>query len=264
MKIRIAVSAVVLALLIAGILYWYLNRPTGEIILHGINARPAASVPGTLFVFASFTNNGGPDWLNSVGSSGAVRAELFSPAGAARVPIPAGATPSLAEDGAHMRLFGLEGDLAAGRLVPISLNFENAGRVTANARVGSDLSIDGSTEAGQYGIGRILQIPEGAAVPQVEVDAEKTSAGWRIRVKTENFEFSDPAEGMSEAEFGTGHGHLYLSGLKIVRVYGNEVEIGELPPGKHEIRVILVTDDHRAFGTGGALVSAATTIEVSS
>ncbi len=264
MKVRIAAAVAVVALLGVAFVFWFANKPSGEIVLHGINARSIDNTPGTLYVFASFTNNGGPEWLNSVSSKDAVRAELFNPSDFPRVPIPANASPSLAVDGAHVRLFGVEGDLSVGRLVPVTLNFENAGKVRANVRVGSALEIDGLDESGQFGIGRILRLPEGAAVPEVGLRAEKTSAGWKIHLQTENFKFSDPSEGIEDTGVSTGHGHVYVSGLKFVRLYKHTFDIGELPPGKHEIRVILVTDDHRAYTTDSGVVTAAINIEVGS
>ena len=66
---------------------------------------------------------------------------------------------------------------------------------------------------------------------------------------------------MGTAEFGVGHGHIYISGLKLGRVYEDSVDIGDVAKGRYEISVILVSDDHRAFTTGGEVIAASTIIE---
>lgn len=266
MRIRVVVVSLIVFILGAGFLtYWHMNRATGEIILQGTNARSISGEPGTLYVFATFTNNGGPEWLNSVESSEATSVELFNPIKLARLPIPAGATPSLAADGAHIRLFGIEGDLDIGRLVPITLNFENAKALTTNVKVGSPLYFNGeAAESDFYEVGKILNIPEDIPAPAIAIETEKTETGWRIHVNVENFELAESTMHTGNINYDTGHAHLYVSGLKIARVFEDTVELGKLGPGKHELRVILVSDDHRALKVDGEFVTAATTIEVES
>lgn len=260
---RILMAAILVCVIGIAFLFWFVERPTGNIIIHGINARSIEGVPGTLYIFANFTNDGGPEWLNSVESNEAPRVELFNPAKISKLPIPAGSSPSLAVDGAHIRMFGLEGALDIGRLVPITLNFNNAKRLKANVRVGSPLNLNDLEESGEYGMGRVLNLSNDIPVPKIELRAEKIAGGWRIHVDTEDFEFTDHSEGMSETNFASGHGHLYLSGLKLKRVYSQTVDLGEIGQGKHEVRVVLVSDDHQVYKSNNQIISAATTIDVS-
>ncbi len=261
MHVKRVLSALPVAILGLTIVFWWVNRPTGEIILDGINARPVMDHPGSLYVFARLTNNSGPDWLNSAESGEAMRAEIFSPADVDRLSIPANSSVQLAEDGAHIRLFGVAGDLAVGRLVPVTIAFQNAGKLRANVKVGSPLDFTESRIAEAYGVGRVLPIPPGEKIPTVDVHAVKIVDGWRISVSVEDFEFSNPDEMMGTAEFGVGHGHIYISGLKLGRVYEDSVDIGDVAQGRHEISVILVSDDHRAFTTEGEVIAASTIIE---
>ena len=260
---RIILAVVVLTLLAAGgVALWFFSQQSGEIVLQRINARSDASVPGVVYVFAAFTNASGPDQLESVQSKDAARAELFNPAGMVPLPIPAGATPSLAADGAHIRLFGVEGDLDVGRLIPVTLKFANAGKVKAKVKVGTALSHVTMGESGEYGIGRTLPIPQDAAIPRLALRKEKVAEGWRIHLDIENFEFTQSMELSEENPFSLGHAHLYLSGLKLARVFDDSIEIGQLAPGSYEVRIILVSADHRALMVDNEIVKGITTIEV--
>ncbi|MEC8197159.1 MAG: hypothetical protein VX228_12815, partial [Pseudomonadota bacterium] len=59
---------------------------------------------------------------------------------------------------------------------------------------------------------------------------------------------------------GTGHGHIYINGLKLGRLYSPTTTIGNLPPGQHEIRVTLSTNDHRAYVVNDIPVTASATL----
>jgi len=92
--------------------------------------------PGNYSLSLKITNEGAPDRLLSVQSAEAERVMVMGASTDAGLPVPAGATPSLAMDGAHGMLMGL-GDVAEGRLVPVTLVFENAGEVSTRARLAS-------------------------------------------------------------------------------------------------------------------------------
>ena len=263
MKFRIALALMVIVLLGGGgIYFWLTSQQRGEIVLQQINGRTITSLPGLVYVFAAFTNTSGPDWLESVQSKDALDAELFNPAGRVPIPIPAGSTPSLAADGAYIRLHGVQGELEVGRLIPVTLKFANGGKVTANVKVGTPLDYRSGGESGEYGVGKTLAVPEGATIPRIELRAEKIDAGWRVHISKKNFEFSHQVGVVEDHSFGMGHAHLYLSGLKLARVFEDTVDIGELAPGNYEIRVTLVSADHRALMVGDELVTGVTNIIV--
>jgi hypothetical protein len=50
--------------------------------------------------------------------------------------------------------------------------------------------------------------------------------------------------------------------MKLGRLFAPEYHIGPLPPGSHEIRVTLNTNDHRAYVVGDTPVTASTIITV--
>ena len=79
-------------------------------------------------------NTGGPDVLTGLASDEAGQTTLAGAMGS-RVAIPAQSSPSLAMDGAHGMVNGILGSTGEGRLVPITLWFENAGKITTRAKI---------------------------------------------------------------------------------------------------------------------------------
>jgi len=78
----------------------------------------------------------------------------------------------------------------------------------------------------------------------------RDDGGYTVLVRTQNFTFSkEKADGPHEA--GIGHGHLYVGGVKIGRVYGTTAIVPPLPVGEHIVRVTLNTNDHRTYVVDG-------------
>lgn len=221
-------------------------------------ATAAPTGPGTAAVFLRIENRGAPDRLVSVSSvSGA--ASLYAPESSDGVPSPTGPGAQLAADGAHIRIAGA--DLSHGQLIPLTLTFAEAGRVTAKARL-IDPTVDkGASEVGLFGIGGICQVGEGEPAPAISLRTEPDGEGWRILIDTDEFTFSDERTGLFHVP-GEGHGHLYVGGLKMGRLYSDEARIGALPPGKHIVRVTLNTNDHRAYVVEDEPVTATAVIEI--
>lgn len=194
-------------------------------------------------------NPGPPDRLTGVAVDGAAR--VMFDAGADGLALPAGSTPSLAMDGVHGMVMGLETP-EEGRLVPITLSFARAGQVSTRARIGADSGMDHSVS---------YDVPEGEPAPSVSLAVTADEGGWRLTLETTNFTFSrDAVDG--EHQSGVGHGHLYLNGLKLMRVYSTEIGIGALPPGTHRFTVALNTNDHRVYAVAGVPVAAEVTVSV--
>ena len=79
----------------------------------------------------------GPDRLLAVSSDEATQVMVMGAPFAGGLPIPAGGTPSLSADGAHGMLMGVD-DAGEGRLVPVTLTFQQAGEVSTRARISAD------------------------------------------------------------------------------------------------------------------------------
>ena len=61
-----------------------------------------------------------------------------------------------------------------------------------------------------------------------------------------------------------GHGHVYVNGTKIGRIYGNAMHLGNLTAGRHEVKVTLNTNEHSAYTWNGESVQATATIHINS
>ena len=124
---RSIVAALAVAVLIAGVMFALQTTPPNlrlsavNAAIHTVDGTPAVAIS------ARIDNDGGPDRLLSVSSPEAKLAMLHGEQDLSGLPIPAGTGASLADDGAHVMLMGVEGELTPGRLIPITLEFENGG-----------------------------------------------------------------------------------------------------------------------------------------
>ena len=102
----------------------------------------------------------------------------------------------------------------------------------------------------------------GMAMPSVMVmvypDAHK---GWNIEVQTEHFTFA-PEQVNQANQPNMGHGHLYVDGEKITRLYGAWFYLESLEHGSHEITVSLHANGHEVWTHEGEAIAHTTTIEV--
>ena len=238
----LAVLAVLVALL-AGVAVFLAPGDRSELHLSNATAAPLADAPGSVAVFLTIENAGGPDRLIGAASPSAQDALVD----AARIPlaIPAGSTPALAADGAFIRLDGVTGTLDDGQLIPVTLQFETAGPQSVQARLVAPRATGHAMHHGLPGIGDVHVVGQGEPAPKLALSVDRSGDGWQVTIDAPGFTFSqDQADG--EHQPGMGHGHLYLNGLKLGRLYGNEARIGALPEGSHTVRVTLNTNDHRA------------------
>ena len=90
-----------------------------------------------------------------------------------------------------------------------------------------------------------MEIPEGQPVPSVDLVVHPDGvSGWNLEVKVSNFRFA-PENASGQGRPGEGHAHLYVNGEKVTRIYGNWYYLKTLPPGEHQLRVGLSTNDHK-------------------
>lgn len=212
-------------------------------------------------VTMSIRNSGSPDRLVSAHVEGAKMA-IIKGENAQPLPIPANTTVSLAMDGAHIMLGGVPGPLEDGKLIPMTLTFEKAGVVKAKALFGKPGMRHGGMDHGGMKMdampmmGMDYVAPEGEPAPTLSISAKaQDGGGYKVTLQTSNFTFSkDAADGPHEA--GVGHGHLYVGGVKLGRVYESSVNVPPLPEGEHIVRVTLNTNDHRTYVVGGEAVTA--------
>ncbi|THH37019.1 hypothetical protein E4Z66_08760 [Aliishimia ponticola] len=241
-------------LALLGVAGWLLVAERGPAIL----VTDALVVPfeGGAAGLVSIDNPGPPDRLVAV-SSTATTAVLYVPTDQTSLPIPTGSS-ALALDAAHIRLGG---SFADGTLIPLTLSFAQAGDVTLQARLSDPTTQGGAEEVGLFGLGDICKVGEGEPAPAISLDVTPEPDGWHIDIKAEDFTFSKDLVGLYHVP-GVGHGHIYVGGMKLGRLYAPEAHIGALPKGRHEVRVTLNTNDHRAYVVGDTPVTATAVIVV--
>ncbi|MDJ0649110.1 MAG: hypothetical protein QNJ60_10435 [Xenococcaceae cyanobacterium MO_188.B19] len=107
-----------------------------------------------------------------------------------------------------------------------------------------------------------VMISNSQPVPSVDlVVHEDSMKGWNLQIKLNNFEFV--AEMVNqENELNKGHAHLYINDKKITRIYGNWYYLGNLPPGRNEVKVELTTNSHQGLMYQGNLIGDTEIIEV--
>ncbi len=91
---------------------------------------------------------------------------------------------------------------------------------------------------------------------------EDPSGGWLLHSVPANFRMAPENVGTAHVD-GEGHMHLYIDGVKIMRLYGEWHQMPPLAAGTHEIRVELSSNDHSAMAIDGVVVDETVTLEVS-
>lgn len=224
--------------------YGFTSVTTDDITLTNAALHPM----GDAYVLVGQINNpGAPDRLTGIGSDAAARALLVRNA----VVVPGDSTPVLAMDGTHGVLMGLHGEVAEGRLIPVSLWFDKAGQVTARVRV--ELQTMNHTQK--------YTVPPEEPQPSLDIDVYDEDGTWYVRLMTSDFTFAEDAVDTPHQP-GRGHGHVYLNGLKLSRVYDRTARLGVLPSGSYVAHVTLNTNDHRVYAVEGADLSVRETFSV--
>ena len=261
--IRLGLAAVVIVAAIIGV------RLVGgnAILLEDVQAERAEDE--TAVVTMNIRNSGEPDRLISARSDDAEVSVVSSDAD--HLPIPAETTIGLTTEGAFLVLKDIRGSVEDGRLFPITLIFENAGEVQTKARFGKamtdhggmkhDVGTDDTDAADAMAMMEMdYVVPEGEPAPTLSISATpREGGGFTVWIETMNFAFSkEAADGPHEA--GVGHGHLYVGGVKLGRVYGNSAEVPRLPAGKQIVRVRLNTNNHQTYVVDDEAVTATATV----
>lgn len=245
------VLAILAACTFAGVLFLTSGTGNRHLLITEAVAKPLES--GGAVAVLKIENRGAPDWLLSV-SSAAAEIELYQPMTTDGIPIQSGKS-ALALDGAHIRIATQDEEFPDGSLIPLTLRFARAGEVSLRARLSDPAKTGGASEVGLFGLGDICRVGEGEPAPKITLEVYPDGSGWMINVISEEFEFSKELMGLYHVP-GLGHGHLYVGGVKLGRMMKPQARIGALPKGRHEVRVTLNTNDHRAYVVDDEPVSA--------
>ena len=90
---------------------------------------------------------------------------------------------------------------------------------------------------------------------------QDTVSGVNLEVVTKGFTYA-PDQAGADHHPGEGHGHLYVDGEKIARLYGPWYHLGGLAEGSHEITVTLNANDHRLLSSGGTPLKDSVTVTI--
>ena len=107
-----------------------------------------------------------------------------------------------------------------------------------------------------------LEISKSDQIPTVTLTVLKDPmSGWNAKVVVEHFHFA-PGNASQEHVAGEGHGHLYVDGVKINRLYGDWYHLGKLIAGSHTVMVSLSSNDHRDLTHNGQVIADSVSIQV--
>ena len=95
-----------------------------------------------------------------------------------------------------------------------------------------------------------------------------TMDGFNLRLNLEHFLMESPPhkpndETNTRSKHLRGHAHVYLNGVKLIRIYGNEVHLPErvFTSGINSLEVSLNAHDHRQFALGAIPLKATLLID---
>ncbi|SFS21421.1 hypothetical protein [Yoonia litorea] len=93
--------------------------------------------------------------------------------------------------------------------------------------------------------------PSELPVPELAVDLQKDpSSGHNLILTADGFVMT-PEDTNGPVEAGTGHGHMFVNGVNVGRLYGNYHHFNNLPEGDVTIHIYLGGNDHRIWVANG-------------
>lgn len=259
-------AMIAILILGAAALFWSLNTASAPILVSSVKA---VKMNANMYsVYLNMQNDGDPDFITDIQSTDQHHAHVMGAHPTYGIAIPNGASPSFSSDGAHIMVSAEGTELNAGEFIPLTINFKNSKSQQIKAIVqdppSSNTMAMGDENApmdhSMHGSAKI-EVGANDNAPAIEMKVTQNSdETWAIKISTQNFEFFEPQTEPMMHKDGQGHGHLYLNGLKLQRMYSNTATIGKLPQGQHEITVTLNSNDHKAYAINGEPVSASSEI----
>lgn len=93
--------------------------------------------------------------------------------------------------------------------------------------------------------------PSDLPAPRLTLDVQPDPAsGHNLVVTTEGFRMT-PEDVNKAVVPGTGHGHLFINGENIGRLYGNMLHLIDLPKGEISVHMYLGGNDHKVWVANG-------------
>ncbi len=267
----------IIAILILGALalFWSLNTVTSSILVSNVKAMKM--MDSMYSVYLNMQNDGAPDFITEIKATDQNNAFVMGAHPTFGVAIPQGSSPSFSSDGAHIMVNVGSNSYEVGEFIPLTIAFKNSNpqqikAIVQDPNASSDNMAMGDDDQDQvmghaqmdhsmHQMGVAIEMGSAQNPPSISMNVtQNADTTWSVNLTTQNFEFFEPETEPLEHKDGQGHGHLYLNGLKLQRMYSTKATIGALPAGQHIISVTLNSNDHRAFSINGAPVSASSEI----
>lgn len=188
--------------------------------------------------------------------------------------IETGDSAVLEPGGNHIMLFGLNQPLVEAEHYPLTLEFEDGAEVNvtveiraahAESHAGSEHNHDdhGSGDDAHGHDRQAMENVSAAEAPTLSITVSVTAAGRHmLELVISNFEFSREHADDPHRD-GEGHAHLYLNDVKLGTLYETRLLLEPLPPGHHQVRVGLYTNDHRVYAIDQVPIQAVQHVSVS-
>jgi Fe-S cluster assembly iron-binding protein IscA len=101
----------------------------------------------------------------------------------------------------------------------------------------------------------------GDKAPTVLLKVTKDAkSGWHVHLDTTNYRFA-PEHANQENVVGEGHGHLYVDGKMVSRLYGPDYHYNENFTGERTFKVTLNGNSHVEYKVDGKPVAAEVTVK---
>jgi len=247
------------------------SQHNGKVTLSEAVANALPNDKQTVLVSLKVKNEGPPQKVLSVSSVDAHHGMIHGVEEKAEAVFPADSSASLGNDGVHFMLMKVKGELEEGRLLTLKVTLDPAGEVVTKARYsskpagghGGHQTAGADDDAQGDKMVSVFKVPTDEPQPNLtmRVAEDSDTGAWKVNVETKNFRFSkELADGDHVA--GTGHGHIYINGVKLGRLFENAATIGALPKGNHIVRVTLNTNNHQTYMVASKRVTATATITV--
>ena len=163
----------------------------------------------------------------------------------------------------HLHGYDLTAGVSPGHPGELVFEAENAGAFGINFHVFASETMDDAKNVDSHSHGEAVAETVESDVPvsvsiTADVDAE---GGVNVAIAADGLRFAPELADQAHTP-GTGHGHIYVDGHKLGRVFGPTYRIDDLSPGDHEIRVSLNTNDHRELVYNGRKAEDTVTVTV--
>lgn len=243
---RLALLVTLVGALVA---IWYLSSSSdSHVSLLDARATQVHGRPDTFVVALTIQNNGDAKRLVSVESPSATSAVVMNPGyEGASIVIPAKSNGIMGTDGTHIMLMIPDGNFDEGAFVPLSLTFEDYGRVTTRL-----LNAGNNMASMNHGAAEGVSVTPSPKL-SLSVPNGFSEDGFEIKLEVEEFSFVLAPEDAQHIP-NEGHAHVYLNGLKLGRLYDSTFTLGAVPADEYELRIALNSNDHRPYMSQGTAV----------